>query len=132
MIPGIKVDGGAKPFAGHPDELVTEGLAGLGERVSEYYAMGARFAKWRAVITISQSERYANGENIPSTACIEANADALAKYAAICQTHGLVPIVEPEVLINGNHTLDRCREVTKATLKAVFKQLTAQGVALDH
>ena len=123
MIPGIKVDGGAKPFAGHPDELVTEGLDGLGDRVSEYYTMGARFAKWRAVITI--------GENIPSTACIEANADALAKYAAICQAHGLVPIVEPEVLINGNHTLDRCREVTATTLKAVFKQLTAQGVAFD-
>ena len=124
MIPGIKVDGGAKPFAGHPDELVTAGLDGLGDRVSEYYAMGARFAKWRAVITI--------GEDIPSNACIEANADALAKYAAICQAHGLVPMVEPEVLIDGNHTLDRCREVTVATLQEVFKQLTAQGVAFDQ
>lgn len=124
MIPGIKVDGGAKPFTGHPDELLTDGLDGLGDRVSEYYAMGARFAKWRAVITI--------GANIPSQACIEANADALAKYAAICQANGLVPMVEPEVLIDGNHTLDRCREVTATTLKEVFKQLTAQGVAFDQ
>jgi fructose-bisphosphate aldolase, class I len=124
MIPGIKVDGGAKPFAGHPEELLTDGLDGLADRVRAYYTLGARFAKWRAVITI--------GSNIPSTACIEANAAALAKYAAICQANGLVPIVEPEVLINGNHTLDRCREVTAATLKEVFKQLTSQGVAFDR
>ena len=132
LIPGIKVDGGAKPFAGHPDELVTEGLDGLVDRVREYYNLGARFAKWRAVITISHSERYANGADIPSAACIEANADALAKYAAICQANGLVPIVEPEVLIDGNHTLDRCRQVTAATLKEVFKHLRAQGVAFDR
>ena len=124
MIPGIKVDGGTKPFAGHPNEFTTDGLDGLAERVSEYYRIGARFAKWRAVITI--------GADIPSTACIEANADALAKYAAICQANGLVPIVEPEVLIDGNHTLERCREVTAATLQEVFKQLTTQEVAFDR
>jgi fructose-bisphosphate aldolase class I len=124
MIPGIKVDGGAKPFAGHPNELVTEGLDGLADRVSGYYQLGARFAKWRAVITI--------GADIPSADCIEANADALAQYAAICQANGLVPIVEPEVLIDGNHTLDRCRQVTTATLKEVFKHLTARGVAFDR
>ena len=124
IIPGIKVDGGTKPFAGHPNEFTTDGLDGLAERVSEYYRIGARFAKWRAVITI--------GADIPSTACIEANADALAKYAAICQANGLVPIVEPEVLIDGNHTLERCREVTAATLQEVFKQLTTQEVAFDR
>jgi fructose-bisphosphate aldolase, class I len=120
----VKVDGGTKPFPGHPDELVTDGLDGLTERVIEYYRLGARFAKWRAVITI--------GADLPSTACIEANANALAKYAAICQANGLVPMVEPEVLIDGNHTLERCREVTAATLKEVFTQLTTQGVEFDR
>ncbi len=124
IIPGIKVDGGTKPLAGHPYELVTEGLDGLTDRVQEYYKIGARFAKWRAVITI--------GAEIPSQACIEANAHALARYAAICQENGLVPIVEPEVLIDGEHTLARCREVTAATLKEVFKQLTTQGVEFDR
>ena len=124
LIPGIKVDGGAKPFAGHPNELVTDGLDGLADRVSEYYNLGARFAKWRAVITI--------GADIPSADCIAQNADALAQYAAICQTGGLVPIVEPEVPIDGDHTLDRCREVTAATLKEVFIQLAIQGVELDQ
>lgn len=124
MIPGIKVDGGAKPFEGHPDELLTDGLEGLANRVSGYYSLGARFAKWRAVITI--------GADIPSAACIEANANSLARYAAICQANGLVPIVEPEVLIDGDHTLDRCQEVTAATLKEVFIQLAIQGVELDQ
>ena len=124
LIPGIKVDGGAKPFAGHPNELVTDGLDGLADRVSEYYKLGARFAKWRAVITI--------GADIPSADCIAQNADALAQYAAICQAGGLVPIVEPEVLIDGDHTLDRCREVTAATLKEVFIQLAIPGVELDQ
>ena len=98
MIPGIKVDTGAKNLAGHPNEKITEGLDGLRERIAEYYQMGARFAKWRAVITI--------GDGIPSRACIEANAHGLARYAALCQEGGLVPIVEPEVLIDGNHTLE--------------------------
>ena len=103
MIPGIKVDTGAKDFAGHPGEKVTEGLDGLRDRIAEYYKMGARFAKWRAVITI--------GDGIPSRACIEANAHGLARYAALCQEGGLVPIVEPEVLIDGNHSLERCYQV---------------------
>jgi fructose-bisphosphate aldolase, class I len=124
LIPGIKVDGGAKPFLGHPDEFITEGLDGLGDRVAEYYSLGARFAKWRAVITI--------GATIPTIACIEANAHALARYAAICQANGLVPIVEPEVLLDGDHTIDRCQEVTAATLREVFKQLATQGVAFDQ
>jgi fructose-bisphosphate aldolase, class I len=124
LIPGIKVDGGAKPFAEHPDEFITEGLDGLVDRVKEYYSLGARFAKWRAVIAIDSA--------IPSTACIEANAHALARYAAICQANGLVPIVEPEVLLDGDHRLDRCQEVTAATLQEVFRQLTTQGVAFDQ
>jgi len=124
MLPGIKVDTGAKDFTGHPGEKVTEGLDGLPERVAEYYEMGARFAKWRAVITI--------GDNLPSRACIEANAHGLARYAAICQAGGLVPIVEPEVLINGSHSLERCYQVTDTTLHAVFHQLYAQGVAYDQ
>ncbi|MEQ8960440.1 MAG: class I fructose-bisphosphate aldolase, partial [Coleofasciculus sp. C2-GNP5-27] len=97
IIPGIKVDTGAKDMAGFPGEKVTEGLDGLRDRIAEYYQMGARFAKWRAVITI--------GEGIPSWGCIEANAHGLARYAQLCQEGGLVPIVEPEVLIDGNHTL---------------------------
>ena len=124
MIPGIKVDTGAKDLAGHPNEKVTEGLDGLRDRIAEYYAMGARFAKWRAVITI--------GDGIPSQACIEANAHGLARYAALCQAGGLVPIVEPEVLINGDHTLAQCWQVTDATLHEVFNQLYTQGVAYDQ
>ncbi|MEL6554559.1 MAG: class I fructose-bisphosphate aldolase [Cyanobacteria bacterium J06621_11] len=124
MLPGIKVDTGAKEFAGHPGEKVTEGLDGLAERIAEYYQMGARFAKWRAVITI--------GEGIPSRACVEANAHGLARYAALCQAGGLVPIVEPEVLIDGSHSLERCYQVTDETLHAVFHQLYMQGVAYDQ
>lgn len=124
MIPGIKVDTGAKDLAGHPGEKVTEGLDGLRERIAEYYKMGARFAKWRAVITI--------GKDIPSRGCIEANAHALARYAALCQEGGLVPIVEPEVLIDGDHTLDRCYDVTEETLRTVFNQLYSQRVVLEQ
>jgi fructose-bisphosphate aldolase, class I len=124
MIPGIKVDTGAKELAGHPGEKVTEGLDNLRDRLTEYYQMGARFAKWRAVITI--------GETIPSDGCIEANAHALARYAALCQENGLVPIVEPEVLIDGIHTIERCGEVTERTLHEVFRQLYLQNVAYDQ
>ncbi|MEM6452114.1 MAG: class I fructose-bisphosphate aldolase [Cyanobacteria bacterium P01_D01_bin.105] len=124
MLPGIKVDTGAKDFAGHPGEKVTEGLDSLADRITEYYKMGARFAKWRAVITI--------GDGLPSRACIEANAHALARYAGLCQAGGLVPIVEPEVLIDGSHSLERCYQVTDETLHAVFNQLYTQGVAYDQ
>lgn len=124
MIPGIKVDTGAKDMAGHAGEKVTEGLDGLRNRIAEYYQMGARFAKWRAVITI--------GDDIPSRACIEANAHGLARYAALCQEGGLVPIVEPEVLIDGDHTIERCYQVTDETLDAVFAKLYTQGVAYDQ
>ena len=124
MIPGIKVDTGAQNLAGHPHEKVTEGLDGLRDRLAEYYQMGARFAKWRAVITIDN--------DIPSQACIEANAHGLARYAALCQESGLVPIVEPEVLIDGNHTLAQCWHVTDATLHEVFHQLHVQNVAFDQ
>lgn len=124
MIPGIKVDMGAKDLAGHAGEKVTEGLDGLRERIAEYYQMGARFAKWRAVITI--------GDGIPSRACIEANAHGLARYAALCQAGGLVPIVEPEVLIDGVHSLERCYQVTDETLHTVFEHLYTQGVAYDQ
>ncbi|WP_372949686.1 class I fructose-bisphosphate aldolase [Mariniphaga sp.] len=123
IIPGIKVDTGAKEMAGHPGEKITEGLDGLRERLVEYYQMGARFAKWRAVITI--------GDNIPSRACMEANAHALARYAALCQETGLVPVVEPEVLMDGNHTLEQCFEVTEEVLRTVFNQLFVQGVILE-
>lgn len=124
MIPGIKVDTGAKDLAGHSHEKVTEGLDGLRDRIAEYYQMGARFAKWRAVITI--------GDDIPSAACIAANAHGLARYAALCQEGGLVPIVEPEVLIDGHHTLEQCWHVTDATLHEVFNQLHEQSVAYDQ
>lgn len=124
IIIGIKVDKGAKDLAGHPGEKVTEGLDGLRDRVAEYYQMGARFAKWRAVITI--------GNGIPTPACIEANAHALARYAALCQEGGLVPIVEPEVLIDGDHTIERCYEVTDQTLRTVFTELRTQGVEFDQ
>jgi fructose-bisphosphate aldolase class I len=123
MIPGIKVDAGAKDLAGHAGEKVTEGLDGLRERLAEYRQMGARFAKWRAVITV--------GENIPSRGCIEANAHALARYAALCQEAGLVPVVEPEVLMDGEHTLERCLAVTEEVLRTVFKQICEQRVMLE-
>jgi len=123
IIPGIKVDTGAKDLSGHPGEKISEGLDGLRDRLIEYYQMGARFAKWRAVITI--------GEGIPSRACIEANALTLARYAALCQEAGLVPIVEPEVLMDGNHTMERCFEVTEEVLHTVFSQLYTQGVVLE-
>jgi fructose-bisphosphate aldolase class I len=123
MIPGIKVDAGAKPMAGFPGEKITEGLDGLSGRLKEYAQMGARFAKWRAVITI--------GDGIPSRGCIKANAQALARYAALCQEEGLVPIVEPEVLMDGRHTLERCREVTEKTLHIVFDELYEQRVMLE-
>ncbi len=123
IIPGIKVDAGAKDLAGHPGEKITEGLDGLRERLSEYRQMGARFAKWRAVITI--------GESIPSRGCLEANGHALARYAALCQESGLVPIVEPEVLMDGDHTLEQCARVTAAALHTVFCQLYRQRVLLE-
>jgi len=123
IIPGIKVDTGATDLAGHPNEKITEGLDGLRDRLKEYFQMGARFAKWRAVITV--------GDGIPSRGCIKANAQALARYAALCQEAGLVPIVEPEVLMNGKHTLERCREVTEEILRTVFNQLYTQRVSLE-
>jgi fructose-bisphosphate aldolase class I len=123
IIPGIKVDTGAKDLAGHPGEKITEGLDGLRERLAEYSQMGARFAKWRAVIAV--------GDGIPSRGCIEANAQALARYAALCQEAGLVPVVEPEVLMDGDHTLERCREVTEEVLRTVFNQLYTQRVMLE-
>src|SRR5215207_7580919 len=122
-IPGIKVDTGAKPLPFCPGETVTEGLDGLRERLNEYYQLGARFAKWRAVIDI--------GQNIPSYTAIEANAHALARYAALCQEQNIVPIVEPEVLMDGGHTLERCEEVTGVTLQAVFDQLRDHRVHLE-
>ncbi len=124
IIPGIKVDTGAKKLAGSSDEKVTEGLDGLRERCQEYYGLGARFAKWRAVITIA-------GDRHPSAACISANAHALARYAALCQEAGLVPIVEPEVLMDGDHDIDRCAEVTEATLAETYHQLRIQNVRLE-
>ena len=123
IFPGIKVDTGAKPLAGHPDETVTEGLDGLRERLEEYAGLGARFAKWRAVYRI--------GEAIPSPACISANAHALARYAALCQEAGLVPIVEPEVLMDGDHDIDDCDIVTEEALRAVFNELAVQDVMLE-
>ena len=124
VIPGIKVDLGAKALAGCPGELVTEGLDGLAKRCQEYVKLGARFAKWRAVITI--------GDGIPSQACITANAHALARYAAICQETGLVPIVEPEVLMDGAHGIERCDAVTEWTLREVFDALANQRVVLEE
>lgn len=123
IIPGIKVDKGAKQLAVALEERVTEGLDGLRERLNEYSDLGARFTKWRAVITI--------GDGIPSRYCIEANAHALGRYAALSQEAGLVPIVEPEVLMDGDHDIERCREVTEATLHAVFHQLFEQRIALE-
>lgn len=123
ILPGIKVDTGAKDLAGSNGEKVTEGLDGLRDRVAEYYALGARFAKWRAVITI--------GDGIPSDYCIDANAHALARYAKICQEGGLVPIVEPEVLMDGDHTAERCEAVTTRVLQRTFNALFDQGVLLE-
>jgi fructose-bisphosphate aldolase, class I len=123
IIPGIKVDSGAKDMAAHPGEKITEGLDGLRDRLAEYYQMGARFAKWRAVIAI--------GEGIPSRSCVEANAHALARYAALCQEVGLVPIVEPEVLMDGDHTLEQCRVTTEDVLRTIFNQLNSQRVLLE-
>lgn len=123
VIPGIKVDAGAKDLAGRPGEKITEGLDGLRGRLKEYSAMGARFAKWRAVITL--------GDGIPTRGCIDANAHALARYAALCQEAGIVPIVEPEVLMDGAHTLERCREATEETLRSVFNHLAEQDVLLE-
>ncbi len=123
IVPGIKVDKGAKDLAAHPGEKVTEGLDGLRERLAEYREIGARFTKWRAVITI--------GKRIPTRGCIEANAHALARYAALAQEAGLVPIVEPEVLIDGDHTIERCYEVSEYTLRTVFAELAGQRVLLE-
>jgi len=123
IISGIKVDAGAKDMAGHRGEKISEGLDGLRDRLREYYKMGARFAKWRAVITI--------GKGIPSRGCIEANANALARYAALCQEAGFVPVVEPEVIMDGDHPLEQCFEVTEEVLRTVFKQLYLQRVTLE-
>ena len=124
ILPGIKVDTGTVTLAGSADEKVTEGLDGLAKRVAEYVQLGARFAKWRAVITI--------GDDIPSRRCLEANAHALARYARICQDGGLVPIVEPEVLMDGSHSLERCEAVTEETLRIVFAALAEQRVTLEE
>jgi fructose-bisphosphate aldolase class I len=123
VIPGIKVDNGAKPLAGSAEETVTEGLDGLRDRLKNYRQMGARFAKWRAVIRI--------GEGLPSVACVRANAHALARYAALCQEQNLTPIVEPEVLMDGSHTIERCEEVTGNIFQAVFDALFEQRVSLQ-
>lgn len=123
IIPGIKVDIGAKEMACHPGEKITEGLDGLRDRLKEYFQMGARFAKWRSVIAI--------GDNIPSRGCIEANAHALARYAALCQEVGMVPVVEPEVLMDNEHSIELCYEVTEKVLLTVFNQLNTQRVMLE-
>ncbi len=123
MLPGIKVDLGAKPLAGFPGETITEGLDGLRERLAEYYKLGAKFAKWRAVIDI--------GSGIPTAYAIDANAEALARYASLCQEAGIVPIVEPEVLMDGGHTLQRCEEVTNAVLDTVFEHLFAARISFE-
>ena len=123
IIPGIKVDGGTQDLAGFPDEKITEGLDGLKNRLEEYYNLGARFAKWRAVITI--------GDDIPSDACIYSNSHALARYAALCQDANIVPIVEPEVLMNGSHSIETCYEISKRALNVVFEQLILNRVMLE-
>ncbi len=123
MLPGIKVDQGAKPLAGFPEELVTEGLDGLRDRLAEYVRLGAKFAKWRAVISI--------GEETPSSTCIESNNHALGRYAALCQEAGLVPIVEPEVLMDGSHDIEVCYEVTEAVLRSLFASLYEQNIMLE-
>ncbi len=123
IIPGIKVDGGAHDMALFPGEKVTDGLDGLRERLIEYRELGARFAKWRAVITI--------GDGIPTHACLAANAEALARYAALCQEQDIVPIIEPEVIMEGDHTIERCQQVTERALRATFSQLSMQRVLLE-
>jgi fructose-bisphosphate aldolase, class I len=123
VIPGIKVDKGTTPLAACPGETVTEGLDGLGERLAGYHARGARFAKWRAVIRI--------GDGLPTDTCLSVNAHALARYAALCQSDGLTPIVEPEVLMDGGHDIDTCEEVTTRVLRAVFAALAEQRVVLE-
>src|ERR671925_1394395 len=123
ILPGIKVDTGARPLAGFPGEKVTEGLDGLRDRLRDYRGLGGRFAKWRAVIRIDGG--------LPTRGCIEANAHALARYAALCQEAGIVPIVEPEVLMDGDHTIDRSEEATEETLRAVFAELVDQRVLLE-
>jgi fructose-bisphosphate aldolase class I len=124
IIPGIKVDGGAKNLPLHPGEKVTEGLDGLPKRLEEYFKLGARFAMWRGVITI--------GSGLPRHACIYANAHALARYAAACQEASIVPIIEPEVLLDGDHTVERCEEVTEATLRACYAANAAYNVMPEH
>ncbi|HSM11876.1 MAG TPA: class I fructose-bisphosphate aldolase [Lysobacter sp.] len=123
IIPGIKVDKGTQPLAGFPGEMVTEGLDGLRARLEEYYKLGARFAKWRAVINI--------GDDTPSGTCIEANSHALARYAALCQEQGLVPMVEPEVIMDGSHDIETCYEVTEVTLRSLFGSLYEHSVMLE-
>ena len=123
ILPGIKVDKGPQALAGFPGEVVTEGLDGLRARLEEYYKLGARFAKWRAVINI--------GDDIPSGTCIEANSHALARYAALCQEQGLVPMVEPEVIMDGSHDIDTCFEVTEVTLRSLFGSLYEHSVLLE-
>lgn len=123
ILVGIKVDTGARDLAGHPGEKITEGLDGLRERLAEYAALGAQFCKWRAVIRI--------GDRVPSRACIEANAHTLARYAMLCQDADLVPIVEPEILMDGDHDIERCYEITLETQRQVFDQLYRQGVAFS-
>ena len=123
ILPGIKVDKGPQALAGFPGELITEGLDGLRERLAEYARLGAKFAKWRAVITI--------GEDMPSGTCIEANCHALARYAALCQEAGIVPMVEPEILMDGDHDIEVCYDVTEATLRSLFGSLYEQNVMLE-
>jgi len=124
IMPGIKVDTGAKDMAGHPGEKITEGLDGLRDRLAEYKQIGAKFAKWRAVITI--------GDGFPTTANIEANTHALARYAALCQEVSIVPMVEPETMMDADNTIERCYDVTKTTLKSLFNQMQRQDVAAEH
>ncbi len=123
VVPGIKVDLGAKPLAGSPGETVTEGLDGLRERLAEYYELGARFAKWRATLSV--------GERLPSRYCVRVNAQALARYAALCQEAGIVPIVEPEVLMDTDHSIDACYDATARTLQALYAELAVQRVDLE-
>lgn len=123
ILPGIKVDKGPQPLAGYPGEVVTEGLDGLRDRLNEYARLGAKFAKWRAVISI--------GDDMPSSTCIDANCHALARYAALCQEAGIVPMVEPEVLMDGSHDIDTCFDVTEATLRSLFATLYEHNVWLE-
>ncbi|MBI1237288.1 MAG: fructose-bisphosphate aldolase class I [Alphaproteobacteria bacterium] len=126
-VPGIKVDTGAKDLAGAPGEKITEGLDGLRDRLNEYYELGARFAKWRAVIEMGRE----GDDSMPSPYCVDVNMHALARYAALCQEAGIVPIVEPEVMMDGDHSIERCYEVTEYGLKKLYEELYAQGVQLE-